>query len=129
MARRASEVLTEREAQIMQILWDLGKATSEQVRERLPDEPHDSSVRTLLRILDTKGFVHLNRKKRPIIYRPRVSRSRVQQKAVKNLLQRFFGGSAEALLLRLIEDEHLTAEQVERLRGKSSTSRRRGKKS
>ncbi len=126
MARRSSEVLTEREAEIMEILWELGEATSEQIRGRLAGEPHDSSVRTILRVLDTKGYVRLNRRSRPIVYRPRVPKVRVQQKAAKALLQRFFGGSAEALVLRLIEDEKLTPEQLNELKVKSSTSRKRG---
>ena len=127
MARRASDVLTERESQIMGILWDLGTATSEQVRERLPGDPHDSSVRTLLRVLHTKGYVRLNRRKRPTVYRPSVSQERVQQKAAQNLLQRFFSGSAESLVLRLIEDEQLSPEQLTQLK-KTSTRMRRGGK-
>jgi BlaI family penicillinase repressor len=116
MARRATEMLTERESQIMAILWDLGEATADQVREGLGGNPHDSSVRTILRVLHKKGCVHLDRRKRPIVYRPSVSQSRMQQKAAKNLLQRFFGGSAEALVLRLMEDEYLTKEQLGQLK-------------
>ena len=127
MARRASDVLTERESQIMGILWELGKATSEQVRERLPGDPHDSSVRTLLRVLHTKGYVRLNRRKRPATYRPLVSQARVQQKAAQSLLHRFFGGSAEALVLRLIEDEQLSQEQLAQLKKTSGHTRRGGK--
>ena len=124
MARRSSEVLTEREAEIMEILWELGKATSEQLRERLPGKPHDSSVRTFLRVLETKGYVRLDRRSRPIVYRPRVPKVRVQQKAARTLLKRFFSGSAEALVLRLIEDEKLTPEQLDQLKSKSSTPRK-----
>ena len=127
MARRASDVLTERESQIMGILWDLGEATSEQVRERLPGDPHDSSVRTLLRVLHTKGCVRLNRRKRPTVYRPSISQERVQQKAAQNLLQRFFSGSAESLVLRLIEDEQLSPEQLTQLKKTSARMRRGGK--
>ena len=57
MARSGSQALTEREAQIMGVLWSHGDATAEQVREWLPDRPHDSTVRTLLRVLETKGYV------------------------------------------------------------------------
>ena len=51
MPRSRSNILTEREAQIMDVLWRLGPATAEQVREALPDRPHDSTVRTLLRVI------------------------------------------------------------------------------
>jgi BlaI family penicillinase repressor len=116
MARPTSEVLTEREAQIMSILWEMGHASSEKVRERLAGDPHDSTVRTLLRVL------------RPTIYRPAIAQSKVQQKATRGVLQRFFGGSAETLVLRLLEDEHLTPEQLEQLKqSHSRRSRKRGK--
>ena len=61
MPRPSSEMLTDREAQIMEILWELQQATAEQVRERLPDNPHDSTVRTLLRVLKVKGQVRIPR--------------------------------------------------------------------
>jgi predicted transcriptional regulator len=50
------------------------------------------------------------------VYRAAVAREKIEKKAVKSLLQRFFGGSAEALVLRLIEDEHLTPEQIDELK-------------
>ena len=124
MARRASDMLTERESQIMEILWDLGEATSQQVRERLPGDPHDSSVRTLLRVLHSKRYVRLNRRGTPIVYLPVVSRLDVQKKVSQNLLQRFFGGSAEALVLRLVEDEQLTQEQLRQIEKTGRKSRR-----
>ena len=128
MARHSSDILTPRESQIMDVLWELDGATSEQVRERLSGDPHDSSVRTLLRVLKTKGYVRQNSKVRPTVYRPAVSRHRVQQKAAKNLLQRFFSGSAEALVLRLLEDEQLTPQQLDRLKRSRQSRRRKGGK-
>jgi BlaI family transcriptional regulator, penicillinase repressor len=128
MARHASEVLTEREAQIMTVLWELGQASSETIREQLAGDPHDSTVRTLLRVLKNKGYVQVIAKSRPTIYRPAIAQSKVQQKAARGLLQRFFGGSAETLVLRLLEDEHLTPEQLEQLKkSHSRNSSRRGK--
>lgn len=128
MARPTSDILTQRESQIMEILWELGEATSEQVRGRLPGDPHDSSVRTLLRVLRTKGYVRLDSDTRPTIYRPAVPRSRIQGKAAKSLLQRFFGGSAEALVLRLLEDDQLTSKQLDELKKAHSSRRRKGGK-
>ena len=57
MTRRTSDSLTEREAQIMDVVWRLGEATAEQVREAMPGTPHDSTVRTLMRVLETKGYL------------------------------------------------------------------------
>ena len=56
MARSASESLTKREAQIMDIVWRLGEATAEQVREALPGSLHDSTVRTLIRVLEPRAI-------------------------------------------------------------------------
>src|SRR6476661_4314888 len=112
MARPPSDFLTEREAQIMEILWLQGEATAETVRQSLPDEPHDSTVRTLLRVLKAKGYVRI-RGRQPAIYVPIVPRHEVQHTATRRLVEQFFGGSANALVLRLLEDEHLTPGQLE----------------
>lgn len=116
MNRPVSKVLTERELQIMDVLWQHKSATAEKIRIELPDELHDSSVRTLLRVLADKGYVKSDLKSKPRVYRPTVSQKTAQRKATKNLLHRFFGGSAESLMLRLLEDEQLTIEQVDDLR-------------
>jgi BlaI family penicillinase repressor len=114
MARPPSSLLTDREAAIMDVLWTRGQATADEIRAALPDEPHDSSVRTLLRILQRKRYLKI-RKQKPYLYVPAIERDRVQQDAAKNLLARFFGGSAESLVLRLLENESLTPEQLDEL--------------
>ena len=127
MARPPSDFLTEREAQIMEILWSGGAATAEAVRQTLPDEPHDSTVRTLLRVLKDKGYVRI-KGRQPAAYVPRVSREQAQSKAARSLLARLFGGAADALVLRLIEDEELTAEQIDRLKTMLQSRNRKGTK-
>lgn len=116
MARPSSEILTEREAQIMDVLWARAEATAEQVREALPDDPHDSTVRTLLRVLESKGYVEHESRGKAFVYRASVPRDKAQRHAVRSLLTRFFGGSAEDLVLRLIEDERITPEQLAEIR-------------
>lgn len=116
MARPGSETLTPREAQIMEVLWSSGSATAEQIRSALPDQPHDSTIRTILRVLKDKGYVRYTAKGKAYIYSPAVKRASAERKAVRSILQRFFGGSAEALVLRLIEDEQLTPEQLDELK-------------
>ena len=123
MVRPPAEVLTDREAQIMQVLWDRGSATAEDVRESLPDRPHDSTVRTMLRVLKNKGYVRI-RGRQPAVYVPKVDRSDVQSKAAQSLLARFFGNSVEDLVMRLVEDDQLTSEQLDQLR-KSLLQRKR----
>ena len=99
----------------MEILWSHGEATAEQIRDLLPDRPHDSTVRTLLRILESKGYVIRQGPGRPLLYKAVVSRSKAQRTALQRLLGRLFGGSPEALALRLLEDRHLTPAQFEEI--------------
>ncbi len=121
MPRPPSETLTEREAQIMDVLWRLGDGTAEQVREGLPDQPHDSTVRTLLRALESKGYVAHDDRGKAYTYRALVSRAKAQRTAVRSLLARFFGGSAEDLVLRLLADERITPKQLDEIRQSNST--------
>ncbi len=107
--------LTEREAEIMSRLWELGTASAEQIRMTLPDEPHDSTVRTMLRILEEKGFVSHERNGRSFVYRPVIQREKVQQKTLSNVIRRFFSGSPQDLVLRLLEEEQLSAADLQDL--------------
>src|SRR4051812_8323513 len=116
MARGRSETLTVREAQIMDVIWRLGEATAEQIREGLEDRPHDSTIRTLLRVLETKGYVTHEARGKAFSYRAAIGRQKVQGHALGRVLAQFFGGSAEDLILRLIEDERITPEQLDELR-------------
>jgi predicted transcriptional regulator len=127
MPRPSAKVLTDREAELMNILWTWGPSTAEAVREALKDRPHDSTVRTLLRILKKKGYVRISRQQ-PAVYEAAVPRTDVQTKAARSLLTRFFGGSVEALVMRLVEDEELTVEQLSEFRKSLSRRKRKGNK-
>ena len=109
----------------MDVLWDLGSATAERVREALPGEPHDSTVRTHLRVLESIGYVRRSTKAKAHVYRPVVPRSKAQGKAIRSLAVRLFGGSSEALMVRLLEDEDISMERVEDLRRSGGSPRSR----
>jgi predicted transcriptional regulator len=131
MPRLPSETLTGRESEIMNVLWDLGEATAEQVREGLGGASHDSTVRTMLRVLERKGYVIHEVRGKAYLYRTAVPRQKAQRRALRAVLARFFGGSAEDLVVRLIEDERITPEQLDALREAASQpklkpGRRRG---
>ena|SRR6478735_5505880 len=127
MARSPSETLTDREAQIMEVLWSRGAATAEEVRTGLGDDAHDSTIRTLLRILKNKGYIR-TKGRQPKVYEPRIAREQAQSQAAHSLLERFFGGAAQLLVLRLLEDESLTPAQLEGLRKQVASQRRTGEK-
>jgi predicted transcriptional regulator len=116
MARPTEETLTGREVQVMDAVWRLGEATAELIREALPEPLHDSTVRTLLRVLEFKGYLGHELRGKAYVYRATVERNKAQRRALRSVLMRFFGGSAEDLVLRLIEDERITPEQLDALR-------------
>ena len=80
MPRPKSNTLTDREAEIMDVLWEQQAATADEIRTRLRGRPHDSTVRTLLRVLETKGHVKHNVDGRTYIYHPVVRRERAQKR-------------------------------------------------
>src|SRR6266849_2840966 len=115
MGRTSAASLTDREAEIMEQLWKLGTATSEQIRAQLPGESHDSTIRTMLRILEEKGFVSHRREGRSFVFQPLVPREKVQGKTLGHVIRRFFSGSPQDLVLRLLEDEQLSLADLESL--------------
>lgn len=126
MARLSEETLTGREAQVMDAVWRLGEASADRVREALPEPLHDSTVRTLLRVLESKGYLTHDARGKAYVYRALVERKKAQRRALGSVLARFFSGSAEDLVLRLIEDERITPEQLDALRRRAPESRERG---
>jgi predicted transcriptional regulator len=115
MSRGKATSLTDREAQIMEILWREGPTTADVIRARLPGEPHDSTVRTLLRVMEQKGLVAHTIEQRAYIYRALVAQSKAQRTAIQGLIRRLFGGSAKNLVLQLLDDEDITPEELQRL--------------
>lgn len=132
MPRKKTPFLTQREAQIMESLWRLKKATADEIRALLPGEPHDSTVRTLLRVMEQKRLVAHEVEQRSFVYRPLIGQSRAKQQAVRGLLQRLFGGSVKNLVLQLLDDEQITPEELQRLARRatddSPDSRKRGER-
>jgi len=122
MGRTSAVSLTDREAEIMEQLWKLGTATSEQIRTDLSGAPHDSTIRTMLRILEEKGFVSHRREGRSFVFQPLVPRETAQAKTLGHVIRRFFSGSPHDLVLRLLEDEQLSAADLEALMRQASAN-------
>jgi predicted transcriptional regulator len=120
MPRKKSIDLTEAELRLMQVIWEKGKATVPEVIEALEETPPPAynTVLTTMTILERKGYLRHTAPKvgRAFIYRPVVSRRKASGNAVRHLLSRFFGGSAEALILNLIEEEKLSETELKRVR-------------
>ena len=119
MARKKSQTLTEAELPIMEVLWEKGVATVGEVAEGLSkDRPVAyNTVLTLMRILERKGYVQHTKDGRAFVYQPVVGRGEASRTAVRQLLNRFFNDSPELLVLNLLREENIDAQEIERLRG------------
>ena len=109
-------VFTDREQDIMNVLWDHGPLTAAEVRERLADDLAYNTVLTILRILEDKGHVRHGERGRAHVYEATVERQEAATSAVRRLVRKVFRGSPELLLMQLAEDRELDDETVRRLR-------------
>ena len=117
MARRKSPTLTEVELELMDVLWEKGQATVSEIVEALPEERLAySSVLTMMRILEQKGYVNHEKEGRAFVYHPVIDRQQAQQSVIGYLLKRFFNNSPELLVVNLLEHEDVNPNEVKRLR-------------
>ena len=115
MVKQKSENLTPLELEIMNVLWDLGSGNVQAVQQRLERKSAYTTVQTMLNILERKGKVKRELKDRAYIYSPAVSRKKVISQIFGDMIDRVFGGSAESLVMSLVETKHLTPEKLEEL--------------
>lgn len=115
MARRKTEHLTPLELEIMHVLWETGPANVQIVQQRLERELAYTTVQTMLNILHRKGRVKRTLKFRAYFYKPAASRSQVVGQHMGDIVDRLFGGSAESLVMSLVETKHLTPEKLAQL--------------
>ena len=107
---------TERELDVMAVLWELGTATVAEVKEHLPDKLAYTTVLTVLRTLEDKGYVGHKEEGKAYRYRPLVGANAARQSALKHLTNKLFSGSRELLLTQLVADRRLSEEELERMR-------------
>ena len=115
MARRKTEHLTPLELEIMHVLWETGPANVQTVQQKLTRELAYTTVQTMLNILHRKGKAKRTLKDRAYFYKPAVSRRQVASQHVGDMVERLFGGSAENLVMSLLETKHLTPAKLARL--------------
>jgi BlaI family transcriptional regulator, penicillinase repressor len=107
-----------RERQAMEILFRLGEATAQEVRQEMPDAPSYSAVRALLATLESKGLVRHGKSSRRYVYRPVMPESQAKRSALQGLLSTFFAGKPENLVASLLDpgDQNLSEEEIRRIR-------------
>lgn len=118
MPRSQSATLTEAELRIMQVLWEKGSATVQQVLDSLPTQKPlaYNSVLTIVRILEKKGCVKHLKDGRAHVYTALLNRDEATRSEIKHLVSRFFDNSRELLVLNLLNEEGLDKEELARLR-------------
>ena len=108
--------LTDREANVMEILWEHGPSVVSEVRNHLVDKLAYTTVLTILRTLETKGYVAHEEEGRVHRYYANVQEQAARKSALSHLKSKLFKGSTELLFTHLVSDQKLTREQITRMR-------------
>ena len=108
--------LTNRETDVMRVLWDHGPSVVAEVRDRLADDLAYTTVLTILRTLEAKGYVGHEEEGRVHRYFAAVKQQVAQKSALQHLTRKLFNGSAELLFTHLVSDQKLSPEQLRRMR-------------
>jgi BlaI family transcriptional regulator, penicillinase repressor len=118
MARKQSPALTDAEAQVMAVLWRLRRASVTDVVDAMKETRAVtySTVQTMLRILETKGYVTHDKVARAFIYEPVVDERQARRRALRHLVSRLFDGSPSLLVLNVLEDDEIDPAEREQLR-------------
>ena len=113
-----SVTLTEAELRLMEVLWQKGASTVQQVQESLPKRTPlaYNSVLTTMRILEKKGYVKHVKDGRAHVYTPLMERQEASRSEIRHLVNRFFKNSHELLVLNILEDKGLEPEELQHLR-------------
>jgi len=107
---------TDRELDVMAVLWDRGPSTVAEVRERIADDLAHNTVQTVLRILEEKGHVSHTEEGRAHRFHARVKRELAGATAASRVVEKLFGGSTERLLTHLVSERSIDQQELLRLR-------------
>ena len=118
MARHRSPALTDAEARVMSVLWQRGTATVGDAVAALKKKRvvSYSTVQTILRILEQKGYVAHNKVARAFVYRPLVDEQQARRRALRHLLSRLFNGSPSLLVLNVLDDDEMDPAELKRVK-------------
>ena len=128
MAMPPHSTLSRRERQIMDVLYRRGRATAAEVMEDLTGDPHSSTVRTQLRVLEDKGHVRHEEEGLRYVYMPAVPRHAARKSALRHLVETFFDGSTEKAVAALLgrEGSRLSDAELDRIADLISKTRKEG---
>jgi len=109
-------ILADREAELMEVLWDVGPSTVAEVKDRVTDDLAYTTVLSILRTLESKGYVTHDADGKAHRYSALIERDAARRSALQAMAEKFFKGSTAVLLTHLVADEKLKPEDVRRLR-------------
>ena len=118
MPRVPAKTFTDKELEIMRVVWERGEASAKEIQEALPDERHYNSVLTIIRVLERKGHLTHRAEGKAHIYRAKDKQERTQRRVIGHLIEQLFGGSATAMVLHLVETGDLTEADLREVRAK-----------
>ena len=129
MPKQSHVNLSRRERQIMDVVYRLGQASAADVLENMPDPPGYSAVRTMLRLLEEKGYLRHDQDGPRYVYLPTLSRDKARQSALKQLVQTFFDNSTEQTVAALLDmsKSKMSGEELERLSELIENARKEGR--
>lgn len=118
MARPRTELLTDVELELMKALWTIGSGSVRDIMNALSDGKTRAytSIATMMKILDKKGYVTAEQKERTLQYVPAIERSAYEGRSLRNLSDSLFGGTPTALVARLVDDGELTDEMIREIK-------------
>ena len=128
MARQASKTFTDKELEIMQVVWEMREASAREIQQRLPGNRHYNSVMTIIRVLEKKGHLLHREDGRAYIYRATESQQRSHRKLLSHLVKQVFGGSATSLVLKLVETGELTRADLDAIQKGVAVRAKKGRK-
>src|SRR6201982_554697 len=115
MADREPTPLTKLELQVMQVIWKLGTSSVKEVQEGLEQQLAYTTVQTMLNILERKGKLRRKLRGRAYVYSPTVTEAKASRHAVRDLVDRMFGGSADELVMSLIKSRQIDPKRIAEL--------------
>lgn len=116
-----------RERQIMDVIYSMGEASVGDVCQRLPNPPSYSAVRTMIRLLESKGLLRHRSEGNKYIYRPTQSRETASRRALRHVMTTFFGGSAPDTVAALFENEKLSEDDLIRIEAIINEAKKAGR--
>ena len=116
MPRKPSKTFTDKELEIMQVIWEMGEASIKQIQEQLPGDKHYNSILTIIRVLEQKGHLAHREAGRTYIYTAKEEQETSRHRILDHLVNHVFGGSVASLLLNLVEAGDLTSADLDAVR-------------